>query len=74
MAKRTGYYISYRNASARGFRAGVLGALRGGAYSSAPVRITKFVGSAATDSAARYSDVDHVKADVRRSERVALKR
>jgi len=51
-----------------------LGALRGGSYSAAPVRIHKSVGSPLTDRAARYDDIAHFKHDVRRAERVVIDR
>jgi hypothetical protein len=68
MAKRS-RRSTFRGAYKAGFRAGVVGVLRGGSYRAAPVRLRRSVGSPATDAAARYRDVARVKIDVDRAER-----
>ena len=58
---------------AAGFRDGILGVLRGGRYRTAPVRVSKSVGSPASDARARYRDVVVFKHDVDHGERVVLR-
>jgi hypothetical protein len=71
MARRSRLFVAHK-AHQAGFRSGLYGPLRGGTYRAAPARISKYVGSPATDRAARYDDVARFKHDVRKSERIVL--
>jgi hypothetical protein len=64
----------HRDAYTAGFKEGLRSVLRGGRSGSAPAHVRKSVGSPLTDGRTRQQDVERVRGDVKRAERIVIQR